>query len=155
MLIFFVAVVSVFGGIILAALGVFCFQFYRSLQRLNAAASTIYDVLKPLSQDKLLPDFLMAMRKLSAQGSEIVKGLESITKTVQIFNRLAMGEGAQAAAAASAAVPSVGTESAFIAPTEEEFAVREEQEELRKRGIETAEENMIEPDISQMNVANV
>jgi hypothetical protein len=50
--------------------------------------------------------------------------LGNINRTVQIFNRLAMGEGAQAAAAAPSA-PASGPESAFLAPTEEDMAIRE------------------------------
>lgn len=155
MLIFFVVVVSVLGGIILAALAVFFYQFYRSLQRLTAVTETAYGVLKPLSQDKLLPEFLGTMRKQSVQWADVLKALDSINRTFQEFNRrLAMGEGVQEAGPAQS-VPAMGPESAFLTPTEEEMAIREEQAELRKQGIETAEENMAQPDMAMMNGANV
>jgi hypothetical protein len=155
MLIFVIVVTSVFGGICLAALAVFLFQFHRSIQKLTAAAESVYGVMGPFSNQKLLPDLLAAMRKNAAVSVDIARGLDRLSQTVRSFNKMTFTEEAQAELAATPQALQEVIDSAFLAPTEEYMAVKEEQAELRKRGIETAPENMVEPDLAAMNGANV
>jgi hypothetical protein len=154
MQIFLVVVVSVFGGICLAALAVFCYSFYNALQRLTSVTETVYNVLKPMADQKFLPDLMATMQKTSTVGAEITRALQNINRTAATFNRM-MTATAQQPVAEVPETQYIGPESAFIAPTEEELAIREQQEELRKQGIETAPENMQEPDLAMMNGANV
>ena len=161
-LVFMIVVVSLFGGVALTALGVFLYFFYKAVKRLTVVAEEVYAVISPLAQGNTLTQMLLAFQSTNKMGQKIVEGLASITATVEQFNRYYYGsmQGATAQsqpAKTADAIDFNNADSFFVAPTEEEGAMREVEAQLRKEGVETNENAWPsgEPPLSQQVGENV
>ncbi len=159
MLIFFVVVVSVLGGVALCGLAVFFYFFYKAIQRLTAVTEDVQKLVQPMSGGNLLPDLLKAIQKQTALGKDGVLAMNQMAQVVSNLNRLFSASAGQPAvedpATATVAEPGIDVDnqtSWFKAPTEEEVAKREQVEEARKAGIPVDEEAMPggEPSLSGM-----
>ena len=147
MLIFFVVVVSVLGGVALCGLAVFFYFFYKAIQRLTAVTEDVQKLVQPMSGGNLLPDLLKAIQKQTALGKDGVLAMNQMAQVVSNLNRLFSAsagqpavEGAMAASAEEPAIDVADQTSWFKAPTEEDMAKREQVDEARKAGVAVDEE---------------
>lgn len=156
-LIFFVVVVSLFGGVALCGLAVFLYMFYRAIQRLTVVAEEVSKVIQPMAGRSLLPQMLKSFQSATVMSKEIVGGLAQITAVVNQFNKLFFAQNGggkepiAATAGAESRVDMTNQDSWFAAPTEPEQAHQEAVDEARKAGVPVDENDMGgEPPLSHM-----
>lgn len=131
---------GIFGGAMILATAIFFWYLIRTVRDLKASVDYLAKSVEPLMK----AGSLQAIAKAAVQSLEIAPqllvALKSLNGTMSLFNRAFFAKDA-----AEAVIPTVTTtnefagedESARFGYSEEDAAVREKQETLRRSGIET------------------
>lgn len=145
-LIFLIVVVSLFGGIALAALAVFLYFFYKAVKRLTVVAEEVYQVVQPLAAGNAFSELLKSFQATNRMGKQITDGLQHFAAVVARFNQLFFAQQTGAAAEPAVTAATAGAidfnnqDSFFVVPKEEDAANREVEQALRDQGVETNEQ---------------
>jgi len=155
MLIFFVAVVAVIGGVAVCGLGVFFYVLLTSVKRMTVAVEALTTQLEPILSGGELSKALAVFGKMGGRFGDLIAAIGKQTSVLNLFHKMFMTQeaasGYQAVVDEGAGVKVDTGDSFFAAPSDEKLARQEEVEELRKAGIEIDEANMENPpDESQM-----
>lgn len=136
------------GTIVLLGFGAFLFFILKSIRELTAAIDKAVEVFKPFTQGVGVSELVKSTEVVVKAATELGRRTDFLANTLGMIQKAIFSKGETAAPdleSLAGTAPATEGSSAFFAASDEDFARKEMERQLKARGIVVSEKEAFHP----------